>query len=98
MLTGESEDSSSSFAGVVAGCVVGVVVCIAIIALAIFLVWYQKRKRKDGSNQGNNIWQCMQSAKHIIASYLCVHVAILVTKSARVRSENMYLYKLHMIK
>ena len=69
VLTGESEDSSSSVAGVVAGCVVGVVVCIAIIALAIFLLWYQKRKKKNANNQGNYIWQCMQSVKHIITSY-----------------------------
>ena len=48
-----SEDSSSSVAVVVAGCVVGVVVCIAIIALALAIVWYQRRKSKDKYTKGN---------------------------------------------
>ena len=48
-----SEDSSSSVAVVVAGCVVGVVVCIAIIALVLAIVWYQRRKSKDKDTQGN---------------------------------------------
>ena len=53
MLIDDSEDSSSSVANIVVGCVVGIVVCIAIIALAIFLWWCHKRKSKDANIQGN---------------------------------------------
>ena len=52
----DSDDSSSSVAGVVAGCVVSVVICIAIIiALAIFLVWCHRKRSKDKGSQGNYI-------------------------------------------
>ena len=53
-VTDDSEDSLSSVASIVAGCVAGVVVvCMAIIALAIFLWWCQKRRSKDANIQGN---------------------------------------------
>ena len=72
-----TDDTSSSVAAIVTGCVVGVVVCIAIIALAIFLLWYQKRKSKDANIQGNYAkYAKYAKCEHIIASYLYVHVAI----------------------
>ena len=53
-VTDDSEDSSSSVTSIVAGCVAGVVVvCMAIITLAIFLWWCQKRRSKDANIQGN---------------------------------------------
>ena len=49
-----TDDTSSSVAAIVVGCVVGVVVVyIAIIALAVFLWWCQKRKSRDVNIQGN---------------------------------------------
>ena len=97
VLTDNSEDSSSSVAVIVMGCVVGVVVvCIAIIALAIFLLWYKKKKSKDANIQGNYGSVCKVCKVWVYHSYLfvCACSNILVTESTQ--SELMYLHKLHM--
>ena len=50
----DGEGSTSSVAGIVAGCVVGVVVIVITVVLLVLLVWYWRRwsRKKNEGTQG----------------------------------------------